>query len=48
MAGIVPPKLKTLLDLLRYADLEGELGERIRVLIDEVEAEITEVLQRPA
>ena len=48
MAGQLTPKLKALLDLLRDADLEGELGERIRVLIDQVEAEITEVLQRPA
>ena len=46
MAGLVPPKLKALLDTLRDANLPGEQGEQIRMQIDQVEAESTALLQQ--
>jgi hypothetical protein len=46
MAGTLPPKLKVLLDTLRAAELPEAVGEAIRVQIDQVEAEVTDVMQR--
>jgi len=46
MAGTLPPKLRALLDLLRAAELPGRLGEDVRMQIDQVEAEATDVMQR--
>ena len=46
MAGQIPPKLRALLALLRDADLPGRLGEDVRMQIDQVEAEVTDVMQR--
>lgn len=46
MAGTLPPKLRTLLDTLRYANLPGALGEDVRAQIDHVEAEVTEMMRR--
>ena len=46
MAGQIPPKLHALLALLRAADLPGRLGEDVRMQIDQVEAEITDVMLR--
>jgi LSD1 subclass zinc finger protein len=57
MAGQVPPKLKALLDYIRGAELlacagcgtmPALTGERLREQIDQVEAEVTDVLQRLA
>ena len=55
MAGLLPPKLKALLDYIRGAELLpcarcGQMpavtGERLREQIDQVEAEITDVMLR--
>ena len=46
MAGTLPPKLRALLDLLRAAELPGRLGEDVRMQIDQVEAEATDVMKK--
>jgi len=46
MAGLIPPKLRALLDTLRHADLPAPLGEDVRAQIDQVEAEVTDLAQR--
>jgi hypothetical protein len=46
MAGTLPPKLKALLDTLREANLPGDHGDAIRAQIDQVEAEVTDVMKR--
>jgi hypothetical protein len=46
MAGTLPPKLRALLDTLRAANLPGDLGDELRAEIDQVEAEVTDVMQR--
>jgi len=46
MAGTLPPKLRALLDTLRTADLPGRLGEDVRMQIDQVEAEATDLMQK--
>jgi hypothetical protein len=46
MAGTLPPKLKALLDTLRDANLPGDRGDEIRAQIDQVEAEVTDLMQR--
>jgi hypothetical protein len=46
MAGELPPKLRALLDQLRHAELPGDLGEDVRMQIDQVEAEVTDVMKK--
>ena len=46
MAGTLPPKLRALLDQLRDANLPEKLGEDVRAQIDQVEAEVTDVMKR--
>ena len=55
MAGLLPPKLKALLDYIRGAELLpcagcGQMpaitGERLREQIDQVEAEVTDLMVR--
>jgi len=46
MAALLPPKLRALLDTLRHADLPGPLGEDVRAQLDQVEAEVTDLMLR--
>jgi LSD1 subclass zinc finger protein len=55
MAGTLPPKLKALLDYIRGAELlacagcgtmPAITGEHLRMQIDQVEAEVTDVMLR--
>lgn len=46
MAGLLPPKLRALLDQLRYVELGGDIGDEIRAQIDQVEAEVTDVMKK--
>ena len=46
MAGQLPPKTRALLDALRALSLPGEEGEIVRALIDQVEAEVSDLMLR--